>query len=93
MANCVLSLEPRTACLSLHSRRAILRTSLFGLGTFASARTLAARPSASQASRSAETACIVFFLDGGPSHHDTFDPKPKLAEARDLSGASLKREP
>jgi hypothetical protein len=23
-----------------------------------------------------DTACIVFFLDGGPSHLDTFDPKP-----------------
>ena len=76
MANCVLSLEPRTACLSLHSRRAILRASLLGLGSFASSRRLAAHPSASQGSRSDETACIVFFLDGGSSHHDTFDPKP-----------------
>jgi hypothetical protein len=68
--------EPHTAWLSLLSRRAILRTSLFGMGSFAGVRALDARPSASQASRSADTACIVFFLDGGPSHHDTFDPKP-----------------
>src|SRR3954447_779377 len=25
-------------------------------------------------------ACISLFMEGGPSHLDTFDPKPKLAE-------------
>lgn len=25
-------------------------------------------------------ACIVLFMEGGPSHIDTFDPKPKLAD-------------
>jgi hypothetical protein len=25
-------------------------------------------------------ACIFLFMEGGPSHIDTFDPKPKLAE-------------
>jgi hypothetical protein len=25
-------------------------------------------------------ACIMLFMEGGPSHIDTFDPKPKLAE-------------
>src|SRR5688500_14467619 len=25
-------------------------------------------------------ACISLFMEGGPSHIDTFDPKPKLAE-------------
>src|SRR6187549_739767 len=24
--------------------------------------------------------CIYLFMEGGPSHIDTFDPKPKLAE-------------
>ncbi|MFP6671939.1 MAG: DUF1501 domain-containing protein, partial [Pirellulaceae bacterium] len=24
--------------------------------------------------------CVFIFLEGGPSHIDTFDPKPKLAE-------------
>jgi len=24
--------------------------------------------------------CIVLFMEGGPSHIDTFDPKPKLRE-------------
>ena len=25
-------------------------------------------------------ACIMLFMEGGPSHMDTFDPKPKLQE-------------
>src|SRR5215210_4446575 len=25
-------------------------------------------------------ACIYLFMEGGPSHIDTFDPKPKLAD-------------
>src|SRR5947199_227110 len=25
-------------------------------------------------------ACIFLFMEGGPSHIDTFDPKPKLAD-------------
>ena len=25
-------------------------------------------------------ACICLFMEGGPSHIDTFDPKPKLAD-------------
>ena len=61
---------------SVISRRFLLKSSSVAVGAFASARRLAAGPSASPGSRSEETACIVFFLDGGPSHHDTFDPKP-----------------
>merc|ERR1711964_135952 len=35
-----------------------------------------------------DTACIVFFLDGGASHLDTFDPKPEApAEVRGQFGA------
>jgi hypothetical protein len=30
--------------------------------------------------RSRAKACIFLFMEGGPSHIDTFDPKPKLAE-------------
>ena len=25
-------------------------------------------------------ACIMLFMEGGPSHVDTFDPKPKLSK-------------
>ncbi|HUQ69789.1 MAG TPA: DUF1501 domain-containing protein [Planctomycetaceae bacterium] len=38
---------------------------------------LAPRPQ-TQAARA--KACISLFMEGGPSHIDTFDPKPKLAE-------------
>ena len=27
------------------------------------------------------TSCIMFFLDGGPSHHETFDPKPEAPQS------------
>ena len=51
------------------SRRSLLRASTAVLGASA------ARTRGSE-SRHNDTACIVFFLDGGPSHLDTFDPKP-----------------
>jgi hypothetical protein len=37
---------------------------------------------------------IHLFMNGGPSHVDTFDPKPKLAEfaGKDLPGGNLKTE-
>ena len=55
--------------LLLWSRRSLLRASSAVLGASA------ARTRGSE-SRHSDTACIVFFLDGGPSHLDTFDPKP-----------------
>src|SRR5262245_10753972 len=30
--------------------------------------------------RARANSCIFLFMEGGPSHIDTFDPKPKLAE-------------
>jgi hypothetical protein len=35
------------------------------------------------------TACIFLFMEGGPSHIDTFDPKPKLKE---MDGEEFVRE-
>ena len=43
-----------------------------GLGSVASARPL--KPTAPGGSRA--KACILLFATGGPSQHDTFDPKP-----------------
>ena len=58
------------------SRRAFLRASTVGLGAMAAS----ARGSEPGDNK---TACIVFFLDGGPSHLDTFDVKPEApAEVR-----------
>ena len=30
--------------------------------------------------------CVFIFLEGGPSHIDTFDPKPKLADLHEGVG-------
>jgi hypothetical protein len=43
---------------------------------------------------STRTACILFWLDGGPSHFETFDPKPEApAEIRGEFGAISTRIP
>ncbi len=68
------------------------RDFLYGLG--ATLGTLAFNALLSQSARAAENplapkaphrptkakACIFLFMEGGPSHLDTFDPKPKLDE-------------
>ena len=89
-----LSLEPQASCISVQARRIFLKAATLGLGSLATlgSRNAKAGPSAVAARRAeaagaktsgAETACIVFFLDGGPSHHETFDPKPEApAEVR-----------
>ena len=59
-------------------RREFLVTSLAGAATLAfspwGVQTRAAEEKKAEA-KSAK-ACILLFLDGGPSHIDTFDPKP-----------------
>jgi hypothetical protein len=46
-------------------------------GSLPAAGPLAPKP---QQHTAKATACIYLFMEGGPSHIDTFDPKPKLAE-------------
>ena len=77
-------LEHLTGAISLQTRRSFLRATTLGLGCFGATGTGSAVAKSSQtAMNRPDTACIVFFLDGGPSHHDTFDPKPKApAEVR-----------
>lgn len=64
-----------------YSRRDCLRLGLSGLigGGLAGALRSQARASdanpALAATRKAD-ACILVWLDGGPSHYETFDPKP-----------------
>ena len=60
--------------ISLMSRRTCLHAGGLSLATaFAAPNALAAT---SASPKSAKKSCIVFFLDGGSSHHETFDPKP-----------------
>ena len=54
------------------SRRNFVQAGLGGLGL---AQLLRAR-TASAAEPKPATRCIFIWMDGGPSHHETFDPKP-----------------
>ena len=57
------------------SRRQVLRRSLTGSLSFAAAPWWQVLLAAETKRRQARS-CIVLFLEGGPSHIDTFDPKP-----------------
>jgi hypothetical protein len=61
------------------SRRDCLRLglgSLFGGGLVGGLRLRSLAAAEAPAKRSAN-ACILIWMDGGPSHYETFDPKPK----------------
>jgi hypothetical protein len=63
-------------------RRDCLKLGLGALAAGGFVDVLRARASAGQVNR-ADTRCILFWLDGGPSHFETFDPKPSApAEIR-----------
>ena len=68
-------MHPFQPDLSLLSRRTMIQLGSLGLGGAASSL-MAAPPAGSRP----DTSCIMFFLDGGPSHHETFDPKPEAPE-------------
>lgn len=57
------------------SRRSFLGSSLFGLLSLA-ASPMGRHLLAADGERKKAKACILIFLEGGPSHIDTFDPKP-----------------
>lgn len=76
-------LEPDLLSISCHSRRTLLKASLPGTLGILPQLTKQSISEATEPSKARKTACVVFFLDGGPSHHDTFDPKPSApAEVR-----------
>jgi hypothetical protein len=47
-----------------------------GLGDLLRLRAHAAKPAAVAASAGKQINCIMIWLDGGPSHYESFDPKP-----------------
>src|SRR5215216_3685201 len=57
-----------------YSRRDCLRLGLSGLLTGGLAGALQA--TGSGAEKRQAKACILIWMDGGPSHYETFDPKP-----------------
>jgi uncharacterized protein (DUF1501 family) len=72
----------RTSDCSRPSRRTFLRVG--GLATLGLTLDTYLRVQAAQASRDRKTiSCILLWMQGGPSHHDSFDPKPDApAEVR-----------
>jgi hypothetical protein len=86
--------DPNTSRIALHSRRDLLMRSALGLGSLGLAGLLGdcgelvvagdgtqAGPPTTRGPHLPGKAkrVIHFFLNGGPSHVDTFDPKPALA--------------
>ncbi len=78
-----IGVQPAARCFTAQSRRAFLRGAV-GLAALGAGGLAPAGQTASPTRRRADSACIVFFLDGGPSHLETFDPKP--AAAADVRG-------
>src|SRR5207302_7499679 len=72
-ASAVRSLLPGRDLLRVGSRRWFLQTGLAGVAGLALADTLRARTPNAPASNKA---VILFWLSGGPSQIDTWDPKP-----------------
>lgn len=62
-------------------RRDLLRSASCGFGMLALAGLLADEAKAAEDRPRARAKSIIFcFMDGGPSHVDTFDPKPELSK-------------
>jgi len=72
---------PATKLCDGLSRRELLRIGGLSLGSLSLQGLLGRQSAAAGASRSFGRAknCILLFLSGGASHHDTFDPKPGAA--------------
>ncbi|MBX3443679.1 MAG: DUF1501 domain-containing protein [Planctomyces sp.] len=59
------------------NRRSFLQIGAAGLGAWGLEDVLRGRAAAAESGRPAkDTSVILIWLDGGPSHHDTYDPKP-----------------
>ena len=84
-----MNMSAPQSSISLLSRRTMIQLGALGLAAHGTAKSVGAKPAAKNEHRSRrDTACIMFFLDGGPSHHETFDPKPEApAEVRGEFGA------
>lgn len=66
--------RPDSASDSPLSRRTMLRLSALGAGVSGWLESLAAAAPAAPARK-----CVLLWLDGGPSQHETWDPKPDAA--------------
>jgi hypothetical protein len=66
--------------MNLHSRRRFLAQGGSGLGAMAFSSMLAAERDPKPHHEPKAKSVIFLFMEGGPSHIDLFDPKPKLNE-------------
>jgi len=57
------------------SRRSFLQVGIAGMGSLGLPALLRAKEASNASNRN--TSVILLWLDGGPSHHDTYDPKPE----------------
>ena len=62
------------------SRRDLLRALAAGLCATSASGWLDLLAARAAASSRPHKSCILLWLNGGPSHHDTFDPKPDAPE-------------
>src|SRR5262245_15132987 len=69
---------PRSHCPGPVSRRTFLRIGALGLGGLTLSDMLALRSRA--ATSVPDTSVILFWMWGGPSHLETYDPKPNAPE-------------
>ena len=59
------------------SRRSFVQIGMAGMGSLGLSSILRAKAAAKEQGRKPkDTSVILLWLDGGPSHHDTYDPKP-----------------
>src|SRR5262245_37397923 len=87
--------RPRRFC-DLHSRREFLRVGALG-GSLTLAEWFRLPPGSARGSvdtRASRKAAILIYLPGGPSHLDTYDPKPEApADYRGEFGSIKTRVP
>jgi hypothetical protein len=67
---------PRSELRSMVSRRTFLRLGVGGIAAFSSASWLSGVAAHGAATGRKYRSCVLLFMRGGPSHIDTFDPKP-----------------
>ncbi|MEX2172958.1 MAG: DUF1501 domain-containing protein, partial [Pirellulaceae bacterium] len=77
-----------------HSRRDCLKLGLSGLLAGGLVGALRATASAAVSPARQAKSCILIWMDGGPSHYETFDPKPEAPqEFRGLFDAIATKTP
>jgi len=68
--------KSRGSCCDGIGRRDFMRIGALGLGGMALSDVLRAKAAGTVASSSPAKSVILFWLDGGPTHMETYDPKP-----------------